>query len=218
MLWTVLKTKPPPGARHRCAGTPHREYPGCHGRIRWVSTPPPQKTISRPNSALSRRVSMPAALTCTGLRISTPPRIRSGESRRHYHRCGRRRSDGACFDVGEEPRPGASPIADARGSSAVPLHPQVVPLHRGISTRSPTFGPGRAPIAQLVSRMRSEHASGHRRSATRSVKKRSKPRSQRHISVSPRRRHRGSRRTVARYLGARTQAREPRRVLRVRQG
>src|SRR5664280_1163577 len=65
MLWTAAKTKPPPGARSSIRRrTSSRTSDGVpNGRTRWVSTPPPQKTRSRPNCCLSWRVSIPRALT-----------------------------------------------------------------------------------------------------------------------------------------------------------
>ena len=76
--------KPPPGARsatrrrtsaRTSAGVPLPSTP-------WVSTPPPQKTRSRPKSRLRAAVSIPVAETCTGLRTSTPISTRSGSSSR----------------------------------------------------------------------------------------------------------------------------------------
>ncbi len=50
MLWTVAKTKPPPGARSSMRRlTSSRTSSGVpKGSTRWVSTPPPQKVTSRP--------------------------------------------------------------------------------------------------------------------------------------------------------------------------
>jgi hypothetical protein len=72
--------KPPPGARSSIRRrTSSRTSDGVpNGRTRWVSTPPPQKTRSRPNCCLSWRVSIPRALTWTGLTMSTPISMRCG--------------------------------------------------------------------------------------------------------------------------------------------
>ena len=52
MLWTALKTKPPPrpkiSQRSRTSARTASGVP--KARVFWVSTPPPQKTMSRPNS------------------------------------------------------------------------------------------------------------------------------------------------------------------------
>ena len=84
MLWTAANTNPPPGARSATRRwTSARTSAGVPApSTRCVSTPPPQKTRSRPNSRLSSAVSIPAAETCTGLRISTPISTRSGISSR----------------------------------------------------------------------------------------------------------------------------------------
>jgi len=50
------------------------------GQAFWVSTPPPQNTMSRPNSAFSLRASMPAAESWTGLRMSKPLSMKAGMS------------------------------------------------------------------------------------------------------------------------------------------
>ena len=48
------------------------------GRTCWVSMPPPQKEMELPKSFFSWYGSIPVAVICTGLRISTPISIRSG--------------------------------------------------------------------------------------------------------------------------------------------
>ena len=80
MLWTVQKTKPPPGASastlRRTSSATSAGVP--RGSMAWVSTPPPQNDTSFPKSRFSATGSMPAAVVCTGFRTSMPISMKSG--------------------------------------------------------------------------------------------------------------------------------------------
>ena len=92
ILWTVLKTNPPPGFRSctlaRTSSSTSSGVP--FGRTLWVSIPPPQNTSLSPNSRFKSAAFMSLLLYCTGLRISTPISTRSGirgymEPQEWYH-------------------------------------------------------------------------------------------------------------------------------------
>jgi hypothetical protein len=78
MLWTVLKTKPPSLEKiSQFRNTWSRTSPGLpKGSTFCVSTPPPQKTKSRPYFCFNFLGSIPAAFICTGLIMSNPARIK----------------------------------------------------------------------------------------------------------------------------------------------
>ena len=79
MLWTLAMTKPPPGLSSSIRRTVSSwTSPGVpRASVFWGSTVPPQKVMASPNSAYRPAVSMPSALTWTGLSASTPMSMRS---------------------------------------------------------------------------------------------------------------------------------------------